>query len=222
MCLQRRVRNDLPLILETLDPYQSELVGVAVESTFNWYWLVDGLQDGDYRCHLANPYAAKQYAGLKYTDDRHDARWLARLLALGILPEGYIYPREERGVRDLLRRRAFLVRKRTSFENSMKGLHHRYCGRSAPLEEIRTWSSSEPPADLEDFHVASALGGLGAVARVAGEQIRRIEKDVLEVARLKDEFHQLLTHTDDVDLEKKQADSAQDIHLGQGLPNRLL
>ena len=59
---------------------------------------------------------------MKYTDDRHDARWLAHLLALGILPEGYIYPKEERPVRGLLRRRAFLVRKRTSFLLSMRGV----------------------------------------------------------------------------------------------------
>jgi hypothetical protein len=38
----------------------------------------------------------RQYEGLKYVDDRHDARWLARLLHLGILPTGYIYPKEER------------------------------------------------------------------------------------------------------------------------------
>ena len=47
--------------------------------------------------------------GLKYSDDRHDAFWLAHMLVLGILPEGYIYPKKDRPVRDLLRKRSFLV-----------------------------------------------------------------------------------------------------------------
>jgi transposase len=59
-----RHRNDLPSILSALDPYQMDLKGVVVESTYNWYWLVDGLMDEGYRVHLANPSAIKQYEGL--------------------------------------------------------------------------------------------------------------------------------------------------------------
>jgi transposase len=97
--------NQLPIILEQLAPYQEDITGVVVESTYNWYWLVDGLMEADYRVHLANPTAIQQYSGLKYTDDNSDARWLAHLLRLGVLPEGYIYPKEQRPLRDLLRKR---------------------------------------------------------------------------------------------------------------------
>jgi hypothetical protein len=38
---QKRLRNDLPLILTALEPYRATLQGVAVESTYNWYWLVE-------------------------------------------------------------------------------------------------------------------------------------------------------------------------------------
>ena len=48
-----------------------------MESTFNWYWLVDGLMDAGYRVHLVNTCAVKQYMGLKHTDDDTDAFWLA-------------------------------------------------------------------------------------------------------------------------------------------------
>ena len=85
-----------------------------VESTYNWYWLVDGLMDADYRVHLANPAAIQQYNGLKYSDDHSDARWLGHLLRLGVLPEGYIYPKADRAVRDLLRKRAHFVRQHTA------------------------------------------------------------------------------------------------------------
>ena len=102
---QKRLPNQLPIILEQLAPYQEDITGVVVESTYNWYWLVDGLMEADYRVHLANPTAIQQYSRLKYTDDNSDARWLAHLLRLGVLPEGYIYPKEQRPLRDLLRKR---------------------------------------------------------------------------------------------------------------------
>src|SRR5215217_4724695 len=70
--------------------------------------------EAGYRVHLANPAAMQQYSGLKYSDDHSDARWLAHLLRLGVLPTGYIYPKAERAVRDLLRKRAHLVRQHTS------------------------------------------------------------------------------------------------------------
>jgi hypothetical protein len=54
--------------------------------------------EAEYRVHLANPAAMQQYSGLKYTDDDSDACWLAHLLRLGVLPQGYIYPKAERAV----------------------------------------------------------------------------------------------------------------------------
>ncbi len=88
--LDKRLPNRLDVILRELEPYRCELVGFAVESTFHWDWLVDGLMDNGYCARLANTCAVQQYSGLKFTDDRHDARWLAHLLRSGILPTGYI------------------------------------------------------------------------------------------------------------------------------------
>jgi transposase len=97
--LSKRLPNELGVVLQSLEPYKAELAGIAVESTYNWYWLVDGLMDRGYRVLLANPAGNQQYSGLKYTDDRYDSHWLARMLSLGILKTGYIYPKEERPVR---------------------------------------------------------------------------------------------------------------------------
>lgn len=106
---RQRLGNDLGLILSQLAPHQASLEGLVVESTYNWYWLVDGLMEAGYRVHLANTAAIVQYEGLKFSNDDSDACWLAKLLRLGLLPEGYIYPKEERAVRDLLRKRSQLV-----------------------------------------------------------------------------------------------------------------
>ena len=80
--LQKRLPNDLSLIRSALEPHREELTGVVIESTYNWYWLVDGLTDAGYRVHLAHPSAIKKYEGLKYSGDFADARYLAHLLRL--------------------------------------------------------------------------------------------------------------------------------------------
>jgi len=67
----------MPAILRSLEPYRNEIIGTVVESTYNWYWLVDGLMAEGFAVHLANPSAIQKYSGLKYADDKHDAFWLA-------------------------------------------------------------------------------------------------------------------------------------------------
>jgi transposase len=187
------VGNDLEMVLRVLEPYREELEGVAVESTFNWYWLVDGLMDAGHRVHLTNTWAVKQWEGLKYTDDRHDARWLAHLLALGILPEGYIYPKEERPVRDLLRRRAFLVRKRTSFLLSMRGAFECRTGMRTRSADVKRWTAADVEAHLDDPAAVLGITCLLEPLKVLTAQIQTIEKEVLARARLRDEFAPLQT-----------------------------
>lgn len=101
----RRHDNNLDTVLKVLKKYKKSLQGVVVESTYNWYWLVDGLMDHGFKVHLANPAAIQQYKGLKNRDDKWDAFWLAHLLRLGILAQGYIYPKQKRSIRDMFRRR---------------------------------------------------------------------------------------------------------------------
>jgi len=189
----RRLGNDLDEVLRMLSPYRGEIAGIAVESTFNWYWLVDGLMDAGYRLHLANTCKMKQYDGMKYRDDRHDARWLARLLALGILPVGHIYAQEERPLRDLLRRRSFLVKKRSSMLISMRGAFECRTGMRATANDIKTWTEADLEHLLSDPDVRLGLSCLLAPIKAMTEQIEIIEKWVLPRARLRDEFRTLET-----------------------------
>src|SRR5215831_336599 len=142
---QKRLPNALPTILEQLAPYHTEVKGLVVESTYNWYWLVDGLMEAEYQVHLANPAAIQQYSGLKYTNDHSDARWLAHLLRLGVLPQGYIYPKAERAVRDLLRKRAHLVRQHTAHVLSVQNIMVRNTGARLRIKRIREL----PPPELK-------------------------------------------------------------------------
>jgi len=189
----RRLRNDLSKILEFLEPYRGELRAIAVESTFNWYWLVDGLKDAGYDVRLVNTTKASDYSGMKYTDDRHDARWIAHLLTLGILPEGYIMPRQERGLRDLLRKRSFLVHHRTSLYLSVKSIFARSRCENISTQEIKNLDSEAVRRMFDDPHVAESVTAMLPVVRVVTAQIKAVEKTVVETGKLRDEFSLLLT-----------------------------
>ena len=190
---ETKVGNDLETILRVLEPHREALAGVAVESTFNWYWLVDGLMDAGHRVHLTNTWAVKQYEGLKYTDDRHDARWLAHLLALGILPEGYIYPKEERSARDLMRRRSFLVRKRTSFILAMRGAFECRTGMRVNSNDLKKWKAEDVMAYVEDPMAAFGITCLLEPMHALSAQIKKIEKAALSRGKLRPEFVPLET-----------------------------
>ncbi len=190
---RKRLRNELGEVMDGLSPFRESLSGVVVESTYNWYWLVDGLMDEGYRVHLANPGAIQQYSGLKYGDDKSDARWLATLLRLGILPKGYIYPKEERPVRDLLRKRGFLVKQRTSSILSIQNLLARNTGRRLSASGVKRVADSDVDEMLGNVDLALAVQSSAAVMRCIDAQINKIEKVVLERARLREEFKNLLT-----------------------------
>jgi transposase len=134
---KKKLRNDPSLILAELSQFKRDIVGVVVESTFNWYWLVDLLKEEGYKVHLANPSRIQQYSGLKHGDDEHDAFWLAEMLRLKILPEGYIYPKEQRPLRDLLRKRSHLVKLRTSLIVSLQNILARNIGKSVNTDHIK-------------------------------------------------------------------------------------
>jgi transposase len=190
---QRRLPNDLPTILKELAPYQSSIVGLAVESTYNWYWLVDGLMEAGYRVHLANPAAMQQYEGLKFTDDDYDARWLGHMLRLGVLPEGYIYPKEERPVRDLLRKRGQMVRYRTSNLLSVENLYNRNTGRKLSGNQVKGLNLEDSESLFPDTDLNLAVKCNVAVLLCLDEQIRVLERAVKERTKLRPEFRKLLS-----------------------------
>jgi len=190
---QKRLPNDLKTICEQLAPHREQIEGMAVESTFNWYWLVDGLMEAGYQVHLVNTTAVQQYNGLKFTDDEHDARWLAHLLRLGILPEGYIYPKEARAVRDLLRKRAQLVRQRTAQILSIQNLFSRNTGQSISGKVVKQLEGNELDKIIQDPNRTLAITSNVAVMRCLDEQIDHLEKVIKQQTKLRPEFKPLLS-----------------------------
>ena len=189
---EKRLPNKLDVTLNALAPYQQALQGIAVESTYNWYWLVDGLMDEGYTLHLVNTVAVQQYEGLKFTDDNHDAFWLAHLLRLDILPTGYIYPKHQRAIRDLLRKRSMLVRQQTAHTLSAQSLYSRLTGRQASASVIQQ-SCAELvylPGILDSNRKLEMQTSLLMLKSIR-KQIRVIEKMILQQTKLAPEFQGL-------------------------------
>lgn len=174
-----RLSNDLALILRELAVFSEQLVGIAVESTFNWYWLVDGLIEAGYRVHLANPTAMQQYSGLKFADDGSDARWLAHMLRLGLLPEGYICPPPQRALRDLLRKRGRLVQQRTANLLSLKNLVQRNSGQRLGGQALRTAELATLGGPHPDPNRTLALESTRRVIACLDGEVRQLEQEVL-------------------------------------------
>jgi transposase len=189
----RKVECNLAQVITFLKPLKAQLQSMAVESTFNWYWLVDGLRAADYPIDLANPAKIEQYNGLKHADDKDDAFFLAELQRLNILPKAYVYDPELRPVRDLLRRRGGLVHQRTALLLSFKSLHARTTGQKLDLSEAKKMDPKEAPELYE--HPANQLIAQVQAEHIQalGKSISRIEKAVLASAREIPLYEKLVT-----------------------------
>lgn len=167
----RKLDCELSQVVDFLQPLKPRLESMAVESTFNWYWLVDGLRAQGYPIDLANPAKIEQYDGKKHVDDKDDAFHLAELQRLKILPKAYVYDPELRPVRDLLRRRMTLVHQRTSLLLSFRSLYARTHGPALSLKDAKKLEPKEAPKLYQ--HPANQL-----IAQVQAEHIGALDKSI--------------------------------------------
>jgi transposase len=114
---QARFGRNLPAapepFLRAVQPFRDGLV-VGCECMHCWYWLADTCREQEIDFVLGHAWGMKAIHGSKTKCDRHDAEAIARLLRGGNFPLAYAYPKERRGLRDLLRARLRLVRQRAA------------------------------------------------------------------------------------------------------------
>jgi transposase len=189
----RRHENNLTHIVKALAPFKKTLKGVVVESTFNWYWLVDGLKENGFNVCLANPAAIQTYSGLKYTDDQWDSFWLAHLLRLKLLPQSYIYPKEQRSVRDMLRRRMLFVEQRTALILSLQSMITRHRGLNFPGSSIKAFRDDFIDEIFDDVNLRFTAKRELAAIRHLDQTVKEIEVQVSSRIKLKKEYQMLLT-----------------------------
>jgi transposase len=186
--VSRRCPNDLGKILGILTPHQAELAGVVVESTYNWYWLVDGLMAEGYSVKLANTVAMRRYDGLKHSDDEDDAAHLAHLLRLGILPTGYIHPPAERALRDLARKRSQLVRTRTQQVLSVENILARETGSRLSSAAVKRLTTEDVATLGLKEDVALAMRANVAIIGALNREIAQLEARLLANVKLRPDY----------------------------------
>ncbi len=180
---RQRLPNDLPLIDAALTVFRNELHSIAVESTYNAYWLIDGLQAAGYPMQMVNTLAVPQYAGLKHGDDDSDAQHLANLMRLGLLPTAYIYPREQRPLRDLLRRRMLLVQQSVRLLQSVQGYWARTTGQRLSANSFRHLTRQQLADTFTEPTELFAVASLLQIWRTLQEKIAAMETWLTEDLR---------------------------------------
>ena len=123
--LQRNIKTSQDVFLNTISQYREDIV-VAVECIFTWYWLADLCAKENIPFVLGHALYMKAIHGGKAKNDKIDAHKIAVLLRGGMLPMAYVYPRDMRATRDLLRRRTHLVRKRAELLTHIQNTNHQY------------------------------------------------------------------------------------------------
>ena len=189
--LEVKLDNYSELTIKALSKYKKRLKAIAIESTFNWYWLVDALMAAGFKVELVNTAKVVQYSGLKRTNDRYDAFHLAHLMRLDILPTGYIYPKQERSLRDLLRKRIQLVQDRSSHIVRFKLQIQMHTGQSIRADHIKAKKFLLPL--IGDGNVQLALQSHLVMVRALHGQISILEKSILAQIDPLPAFHYLKT-----------------------------
>lgn len=156
-----------------------DVSAVAIESTYNYYWLADVLLEAGYDVELVHTSAVSSYGGIKYTDDVHDALTLCELWSIGRLPTGFVCPKDIRSVRDLLRRRGLFVKVRRSLMLSVQGLFARMTGKKYSFSKIDKIDYEGKLEKILDDPMSARTAEVEIEAvNMLQQQIKRIEKSV--------------------------------------------
>ena len=107
--LKRNMPNNFQIFKQFITPFLPNLA-VGCESTYNYYWLLDGCTEAGIPFYLGHALYMKAISGNKKKDDPIDAKTIADLMRTNFFPQAYPYPQKMRSTRDLFRRRTRLVR----------------------------------------------------------------------------------------------------------------
>jgi len=168
--------------LRAVAPFRDGLL-VACECLHCWYWLADTCRDHAIPFVLGHAWAMKAVHGCKTKCDRKDAEAIARLLKGGNLPPAYAYPKERRGLRDLLRARLRLVRQRAELYG-----HVHTARRQANLPPVSSdvkykCKRAVCTADIADPFVRRRVETHLALLEPLDTTIRRLEAEIEDAAR---------------------------------------
>jgi transposase len=152
---------------------------------FTWYWLADLCLDEKITFILGHALYMKAIHGGKKKDDKLDSEKIARLMRGGTFPLSYTYPREMRATRDLVRRRMFLVRRRSELLAHVQLVNQQY--NHDPFEKMLQYAGNRDI--LDRFEQQSVRLSVEADLKTVGhydQLLNQLERNLLRQATLHD------------------------------------
>ncbi len=123
--IHRNIKANPKALLSALKKYMEDLV-IAVECMFTWYWISNFCIEHEIEFVLGHALYMRAIHGGKAKNDKIDSHKIATLLRGGMLPTAYVYPKDMRSTRDLLRRRMHLMGKRAELLAHVKNTNSQY------------------------------------------------------------------------------------------------
>ena len=179
--------------LRAIGGFREDLV-VGVECMFTWYWLADLCLDENINFILGHALYMKAIHGGKKKDDKLDSEKIARLMRGGTFPLSYVYPREMRATRDLLRRRTFLMRHRSELLAHVQMVNHQY--NLDPFEKMLQYACNRDV--LDRFEQDSTRQNVEADLQLIShydQLLKQLESNLLRQAKLQDPQARFLLQT---------------------------
>ena len=182
-------RGALQAFLQGCDPGSP----VAVETTGNWYWIVDEIEGAGCLPRLVHARKAKLMMGMINKTDKLDARGLNRLQRAGTLPAVWIPPSALRDQRDLPRTRMVLVRQRTRLKNRIHAALAKY---GVSRSDVSDLFGRQGTRWLQE-HLGQLPPQTAYAAQRVLEQIETLDR---QVAQLEQRMSELFTPTAQLEL----------------------
>jgi transposase len=183
---QQRFARNLPAapapFLKAVEPFRAGLV-VGCECRHCWYWLADTCRAHAIAFVLGHAWAMRAVHGSKTKCDRHDAEAIARLLRGGNFPLAYAYPKERRGLRDLLRARLRLVRQRAQLYGHVHTARRQANLPPASSDVKYKSKRAAITIDIADPFVRRRVETHLALLEPLDTTIRRLEAEIEEAAK---------------------------------------
>jgi transposase len=182
--LHRNMRAKPDDFLNAIKPFRDDLV-VGAECMYTWYWLADLCLEEGIKFLLGHALYMKAIHGGKKKDDKLDSEKIARLIRGGTFPLSYVYPRQMRATRDLVRRRMFLVRRRSELLAHVQ-LINQQCN-CDPFEKVLKYAGNRDI--LDRFTDDSVRLSVQADLQIVGHYdklLNQIESDLLCLAKQHD------------------------------------
>lgn len=182
--LHRNMRAKPHDFLSAIEGFRDDLV-VGAECMFTWYWLADLCLEQEIKFILGHALYMKAIHGGKKKDDKLDSEKIARLMRGGTFPLSYVYPREMRATRDLVRRRMFLVRRRSELLAHVQMTNQQY--NHDPFEKMLQYASNRDVVDrFEEPSVRLSVEADLKTVNHYDRLLTQLEKELVRQATLHD------------------------------------